>query len=77
MITIHAINEVFVHEALPVRAEPKQDRFGNILLFCSCTDDPLSLDDTGHESSIASNRLVERIVILLKVCLFHGSSLSV
>lgn len=72
MIAIDTIDKVFVHEALPVCAQTEKNRFGYVLLFGFRPDDSLGLDDPLHEPSIARDCLVERIVIVLKVSLFHA-----
>jgi len=67
---------MLVYKALPMGAEPKKHRFGDVLLFCLCSDDPLSLDDAFHETAIARYRLIERVMILFQVRFFHVPSSS-
>jgi len=73
VIAVDTIDEMLVHESLPVGTEAKQDGLSHILLLGLRLDDSLGLDYPLHEATVAGNGFVERNVIVLKVCLFQLS----
>jgi hypothetical protein len=76
MIAVDAIDEMLVDEPFPMSAHPEEHRLCNVLLLGSRPNDTLRFNDALHEPAVASESLIEWVMVVLKVRLLHGLSHS-